>query len=171
MNPHSNHRLTRNAQRLRRNMTKEERHLWYDFLKPLSVTFHRQKVIGHYIVDFYCADAQLAIELDGGQHYDPCGVAADAERDAALRRLGINVLRYANSDIWQNFSGVCEDIRQQLRAAQQSLPLEGKAARDPAAPARRRQRDPARRTLLSSNRRCDLCPNPIAAAIRRPKTI
>ena len=129
MNPHSNHRLTRNAQRLRRNMTKEERHLWYDFLKPLSVTFHRQKVIGHYIVDFYCADAQLAIELDGGQHYDPRGVAADAERDAALRRLGINVLRYANSDIWQNFSGVCEDIRQQLRAAKQSLPLEGKVAR------------------------------------------
>ena len=116
MNLHSNRRLTPNAQRLRRNMTKEERHLWYDFLKPLPVTFHRQKVIDRYIVDFYCADAQLAIELDGGQHYDPCGAAADAERDAALRRLGVHVLRYANSDIWQNFSGVCEDIRQHLRA-------------------------------------------------------
>ena len=116
MNPHSNRALTPNAQRLRRNMTMEERHLWYDFLKSLPITFHRQKVIDRYIVDFYCADAQLVIELDGGQRYDPFGVAADAERDTALRRLGIHVLRYANSDIWQNFSGVCEDIRQHLCA-------------------------------------------------------
>ncbi|MDO5399374.1 MAG: DUF559 domain-containing protein [Eubacteriales bacterium] len=68
-------RLTPNAQNLRKSMTKEERHLWYDFLKSLPMTFNRQKILGHYIVDFYCDRARIAIELDGSQHYSPEGNA------------------------------------------------------------------------------------------------
>ena len=92
-------------------MTKEERHLWYDFLKTLPVTIHRQKVIGDYIVDFYCASAKIVIELDGSQHYSPEGIASDKSRDEYLAGLGIDVLRYANSDVNNNFEGVCEHIR------------------------------------------------------------
>ena len=69
------------AKILRKNMTKEENHLWYDFLKSQPVTFKRQKVIGNYIVDFFCAEARLVIELDGSQHYNDAGKAADMVRD------------------------------------------------------------------------------------------
>ncbi len=71
---------------------------------------HRQKVIGDYIVDFYIADAKTVIELDGSQHFEEKGLAADAQRDAYLNALGITVLRYANSSIYENFAGVCQDI-------------------------------------------------------------
>ena len=102
--------LTVNARTLRKNMTKEERHLWYDFLKDLPMMVHRQKVIGRYIVDFYIAEAKTVIELDGSQHYEPQGKCADTIRDAELRSLGLVVLRYSNADVNQRFEGVCEDI-------------------------------------------------------------
>ena len=95
-------------------MTKEERHLWYDFLKSLPVTVNRQKVIGNYIVDFYCASSKLVIELDGSQHFMDEGLEYDRRRDAYLKRLGLTVVRYANSDINDNFDGVCEDILRRL---------------------------------------------------------
>ena len=96
-------------------MTKEERHLWYDCLKQLGTTVHRQKVIGPYIVDFYIANAQLVIELDGSQHYEAAGKQADTERDAYLQSLGLTVLRYSNADVNQRFASVCEDIWNHLR--------------------------------------------------------
>lgn len=102
--------LTELARNLRKNMTRHERHLWYDFLKHLPVMVHRQKVIGSYIVDFYIAERKLAIELDGSQHYDLPGKHADAQRDAYLREQGITVLRYSNSDVDRNFESVCTDI-------------------------------------------------------------
>ena len=95
-------------------MTKEEKHLWYDFLSTYPVRFRRQQIIGRYIVDFYCASAKLVIELDGSQHYDPAGHSADAQRDAYLRSLGMTVVRYSNLEIQQNFEGVCTDILQHL---------------------------------------------------------
>ncbi|MBR5114098.1 MAG: endonuclease domain-containing protein [Oscillospiraceae bacterium] len=95
-------------------MTKEERLLWYDFLKQLPVTVNRQKVIGRYIVDFYCAASKLAIELDGSQHYEDEGSAYDRERDLALNDLGITVVRYSNDDVNRNFAGVCADILRRL---------------------------------------------------------
>ena len=98
------------AKELRKNMTKEERHLWYDFLKTLPITVNRQKVIGNYIVDFYIATAKLVIEVDGSQHYEEKGVENDAKRDVFLNGLGIKVLRYSNLDVNQRFEGVCEDI-------------------------------------------------------------
>ena len=110
MNQRNNPKLTGRAQQLRKNMTREERHLWYDFLKQLPVTFNRQKVIGRYIVDFYCAEAKLVIELDGSQHFEDAGAEADRERDEYMKSRGLMVLRYPNSAIWGNFEGVCEDI-------------------------------------------------------------
>ena len=110
MNENHNPQLTVAAQNLRKNMTDEERHLWYDFLKGLPVVFKRQKVIGNYIVDFYCADAKLVIELDGSQHYDEQGIESDGKRDDYLRSLGLTVKRYSNADINKRFASVCEDI-------------------------------------------------------------
>ena len=110
MNETYNPELTANAKDLRKGMTKEERHLWYDFLKKMPLTVHRQKTIGRYIVDFYCADAKLVIELDGSQHYDDKGMEYDAKRDEFLRSLGLTVKRYTNADINIRFDSVCEDI-------------------------------------------------------------
>ena len=115
MNTFSNADLTVFAKELRKNMTRHERHLWYDFLKTLPFTVHRQKVIGAYIVDFYIAEKKLVIELDGSQHYDLPGKQADVSRDHYLRKQGFMVLRYANSDVDKNFPGVCEDIRNHLQ--------------------------------------------------------
>ena len=110
MNKTNNSKLTRFSQHLRKDMTKEESHLWYDFLKDLPITVNRQKVIGNYIVDFYCAAAKIVIEIDGYQHYLDEGEQKDIERDAFLQGLGLTVLRYSNRDIHRNFRGVCEDI-------------------------------------------------------------
>ena len=114
MNETNNPKLKPFAQKLRREMTKEERHLWYDFLKNLPVTVNRQKVIGNYIADFYCASAKLIIELDGSQHYETKGIESDEKRDNYFKSLGITVLRYSNDDIKNNFNGVCEDILRRL---------------------------------------------------------
>ena len=121
MNRTNNPNLTANARRLRSNMTKEERHLWYDFLKHLPVTVHRQKVIGSYIVDFYCAAAKLVIELDGSQHNEAAGKAVDQQRDYDLNQLGLTVLRYSNLEVNQNFEGVCSDILHHLDTSSASL--------------------------------------------------
>ena len=118
MNNTHNPKLDANAKALRKDMTKKERHLWYDFLKTLPIMVHRQKVIGKYIVDFYVASAKAVIELDGSQHYDLVGRQADEMRDAYLNALGITVLRYSNADINQRFSSVCEDIWNRLKISE-----------------------------------------------------
>ena len=110
MNHTNNSKLTDNAKTLRKNMTREERHLWYDFFKTLSVTVNRQKVIGKYIVDFYIATSKVVIELDGSQHYNDKGIENDEIRDKYFNSLGITVLRYSNLDVKERFEGVCEDI-------------------------------------------------------------
>lgn len=103
------------AQTLRANMTKEDRKLWFMFLSKLPIKVHRQKMIGNYILDFYCAKAKTAIEIDGSQHYESDGVAGDKERDEFLQANGISVLRYSNRDVNENFNGVCEDIFRKLQ--------------------------------------------------------
>jgi len=110
-----NKELKGNARSLRKNMTKEERHLWYDFLKGLPVMVHRQKVIGNYIVDFYIAEAKLVIELDGSQHFEEEGRRRDAERDAYLQMQGLTVLRIPNNAVKENFAGVCEEIWNRIK--------------------------------------------------------
>ena len=104
------------SQQLRKNMTAEERHLWYDFLKPLPVVFKRQSVIGKYIVDFYCPKYKLVIELDGSQHYEDENRQADSARDSFMHSQGLIVLRYSNADINQRFKYVCEDISSRLES-------------------------------------------------------
>ena len=95
-------------------MTKEEKHLWYDFLKKLDVTVNRQKVIGNYIVDFCISSANLVIELDGSQHYEPDNKEYDRQRDDFLRSQGYTVLRFLNRDVNKNFDGVCAQINKYL---------------------------------------------------------
>jgi len=105
-----NTKLVPNAKNLRKNMTKEERHLWYDYLRFHPARFTRQKVLGKYIVDFYSAQAKIVIELDGSQHYEPKEVEKDAERTAFLEAYGLKVIRLPNNAVMQNFRGVCEYI-------------------------------------------------------------
>ena len=109
-----NKKLVANSRSLRKNMTVEEKHLWYDFLKRLPVTVHRQKNIGNYIVDFFIASKRIVIEIDGAQHLVQENKEADDIRDSELRALGVTVLRYSNIDINRNFNTVCEDILSHL---------------------------------------------------------
>ena len=95
------------AQKLRRDMTKEEKHLWYDFLRKVPVQVRRQKQFGDYIVDFYCSSAKLVIELDGFQHGQGQAPEKDKIRDAYLKSLGLQVIRIDNREINQNFDCVC----------------------------------------------------------------
>ncbi|MBR6569529.1 MAG: endonuclease domain-containing protein [Clostridia bacterium] len=98
------------AQKLRREMTPEEKRLWYQFFKPMGIKAKRQQIIRDYIVDFYIPSAKLVIELDGSQHNEEEARQKDAERDDALGRLGLYVIRYSNIDINTRFRDVCEDI-------------------------------------------------------------
>ncbi len=109
------------AKILRKNMTKEESHLWYDFLRTYPVRFSRQKVLGKYIADFYCAEAKLIIELDGSGHYTDDGRQYDEERTAFLQAYGITVIRITNREIHQNFRGVCEYIEQLVKQSLSQL--------------------------------------------------
>ena len=103
-------RLKPYAQKLRREMTKEEKHLWYDFLKDAPCTVKRQQIIGPYIADFYVASKRLVIELDGMQHGEEEQLEADLARDRWFASEGFSVLRYTNTQIRENFQVVCEDI-------------------------------------------------------------
>ena len=122
MNETHNPKLAGQAKRLCREMTREERHLWYDFLRDIPIMVHRQKVIGEYIVDFYVASRKTVIEVDGSQHYEKHGEQADRIRDAHLRSLGITVLRYSNADINYRFGAVCEDIWNKLQLSEKPSP-------------------------------------------------
>ena len=108
------------ARNLRKNMTPEERKLWYEYLRTYPLRVMRQRPIDRYIVDFYCAKAKLVIELDGSQHFEPEGSAYDRERDCVLNKLGIRVLRIPNNEIKQNFRGVCEYIDGEIQKRLQS---------------------------------------------------
>ena len=99
-------------------MTAEERHLWYDFLKKYPVRFSRQKVLGQYIADFYCAKAKLVVELDGSQHSSKEGAAYDEERTTFLEQYELRVIRIPNQSVWKDFARVCSCIDNEV---QQSL--------------------------------------------------
>ena len=122
-----NPNLTENAKKLRKNMTKEERHLWYDFLRQYPVRFLRQKVIDQYIVDFYCHDARLIIELDGSQHFEEKMLQKDRNRTIELEKRNLKVIRIPNNEINYNFSGVCDYIDHivRLRTADTESPSHG----------------------------------------------
>ena len=110
-----NAKLSVAAAELRKEMTREERHLWYDFLSGYPIRFYRQKVLGKFIADFYCAKAKLVLELDGSQHYQGNGLEYDRERTRFLEGYGLLVVRSPNPEINQNFSGVCAYIDKLVR--------------------------------------------------------
>ena len=112
-----NKQLVPLARALRKNMTKEERRLWYDFLRDYPVRFSRQKVLGRYIADFYSAEAKLIIELDGSQHYENENIRKDARRTEFLEAYGLRIIRVANNEITENFDGVCDYIDAVVREA------------------------------------------------------
>ena len=95
---------------LRKNMTPQERHLWYDFLRYCKPRFRRQELLGNYIADFFCHKAKLIIEVDGSQHFTPEQVQKDNERTQYFHSLGLRVLRVDNGEINRNFDGVCQGI-------------------------------------------------------------
>lgn len=109
-----NGKLKEYSKSLRRNATREEKHLWYDYLQKYPVPFYRQKIVGDYILDFYCPRAKLAIELDGSQHYESSGRKVDARRTNYLESLGICVIRFSNLEVQRNFEGVCLAINRKL---------------------------------------------------------
>ena len=111
----NNKQLVPFAKQLRKEMTKEERHLWYDFLRTYSVRFSRQKVLGKYIADFYSAEAKLVIELDGSQHYEELNLEKDTDRTTFLEGYGLTVIRIPNNEVMCNFRGVCEYIDAAVR--------------------------------------------------------
>ena len=103
-----NNGLLNAARKLRKEMTPQELRLWYRFLRTYPVKIYKQRIIGDYIVDFYCASAKLVIEVDGSQHYEEQGLKKDSERTSFLESLGLYVIRYSNRDINCNFKAVCE---------------------------------------------------------------
>ena len=109
------------AKELRKNMTKEERYLWYDFLRNYPEKFTRQKVLGKYIADFYCAKANIVIELDGSQHYEDEGRINDEKRTAYLEQYGIKVIRVSNLDVLRNFEVVCMYIDNEVKQSLSQL--------------------------------------------------
>ena len=105
-----NHKLLNIARILRRNMTRQEKHLWYDFLRYYPVKIYKQRIIDNFIADFYCHSARLIIELDGSQHYTSRGKARDEARTEILEKYGIYVLRFSNKDVDDYFEDVCRMI-------------------------------------------------------------
>ena len=104
------------AKELRKNMTPQEKHIWYDFLDKYPVRFQRQKTISNFIADFYCAKAKLVIEIDGSQHYTENGLVYDAERTLILKDIGISVIRFSNREIENNFNNVCRMIDEAVKS-------------------------------------------------------
>ena len=106
-----NKKLIPLAKGLRKNATPQENELWYKFLRTFPVRFQRQKTIGNSIADFYCHEARLVIEIDGGQHFTPGGREHDEARTITLEALGVTVLRFTNHDIDGHFPAVCQQIQ------------------------------------------------------------
>ena len=111
-----NEKLKEKAQNLRRKMTKEEAHLWYQFLCRYPLRFRRQYVIGNYITDFYCHQAKLVVELDGSQHTTPEEMEYDQKRTDYLESFGLKVLRFSNLDVMRKFRNVCEVIDMEAKS-------------------------------------------------------
>ena len=105
-----NHKLLENARELRREMTPQEKHLWYDYLRYYPVKIYKQRIIDNFIVDFYCAKAKLVIELDGSQHFTPDGKHHDSLRTDVIEKYKLKVIRFSNNDVDRKFNGVCSVI-------------------------------------------------------------
>ncbi|MBQ6873642.1 MAG: endonuclease domain-containing protein [Clostridia bacterium] len=110
-----NKKLLENAKELRKHMTLQERHLWYDFLRKYHMKFYKQRPIATYIADFYCPEAKLVIEIDGSQHYSDEGLINDENRTYVLNMFDLEVIRFSNHDVNTNFEGVCIAINEKIK--------------------------------------------------------
>jgi very-short-patch-repair endonuclease len=110
--------LVERARQMRKSMTKAEFKLWTDFLKDHELKFMRQRPIDNYIVDFYCAEKKLAVEVDGDSHYSADALEYDVKRTGVLKEYGITVLRFTNDDVLQNFNGVSQRISEFLKTGE-----------------------------------------------------
>ena len=110
-----NNKLLEKARILRQDMTRHEKHLWYDFLRYYPIKIYKQRIIDNFIVDFYCHQARLVIELDGSQHYTPEGKSYDEARTEVLEKYGLRVIRFSNLDIDERFEGVCYVIDKTIK--------------------------------------------------------
>ena len=110
-----NNKLLERARELRRDMTPQERKLWYLFLRHYPIKFYKQRIIGSFIADFYCYAAKLIIEIDGSQHSESQGKTYDVERTAILESYGLSVLRFSNREIDRSFSQVCAIIDKEIQ--------------------------------------------------------
>ena len=108
-------RLKRSARSLRSDPTPAERKLWFEFLRDLPLRFSRQKPLGNYIADFYCASRLLIIEVDGDSHFTDRGEAYDGRRSSALERQGLCIIRFTNLEVMEQFEAVCQRIRDALK--------------------------------------------------------
>ena len=111
-----NKKLKKHSQGLRENMTKAENLLWSKIRRKQlkEKQFYRQKILGNYIVDFYCPKAKLIIELDGGQHYSKEGIKKDRNRNEYMKGLGLKVLRYSDREVLKNIRDVIEKIWEEV---------------------------------------------------------
>jgi very-short-patch-repair endonuclease len=105
------------AQKMRHEMTRAEAKLWFELLRDFEPRVRRQRPFGRFIVDFYCAACKVVIEVDGGQHFTPEGLAYDAERTAFLEGLDLRVIRFSNADVLENLDGVKLQLLQLLNMA------------------------------------------------------
>jgi very-short-patch-repair endonuclease len=105
-----NPQLVPRAKELRQNMTQAEKQLWYSYLKTFKFRVLRQRPIGNFIVDFYCAELKLVIEVDGNSHFTEEGQNYDMERTQVLEGYGLKVMRFKNSEVLSNLEGVCGQI-------------------------------------------------------------
>ena len=110
-----NFKLRDTSRLLRKNLTKQEKRLWYDYMALHKVRWYKQRIIDNFIVDFYCSKAKLVVELDGSQHFTEQGEAYDKERTAILESYGIKVIRFSNYDVDTNFEGVCSVIDKEVK--------------------------------------------------------
>ena len=117
-----NPNLVEMAKALRKEMTKAERKLWYDFLRNHPKRFYRQRPIDHFIADFYCSECALIIEIDGSQHYTPEGLKRDAVRTDILSLYGLQILRFTNKEVLEEFETVCAAIQRKIQETPQSSP-------------------------------------------------
>ncbi len=117
-----NDKLLSQARELRRDMTPQERKLWYLFLRKYPVKVYKQRIIDSFVVDFYCASAKLVIELDGSQHYTDQGRAYDDKRSLCFAHYGLKILRFSNADVDQRFNEVCEKIHTTIQERRADRP-------------------------------------------------
>ena len=110
-----NSKMKETARSLRKNMTRQEKHLWYDFLRDYPVKWYRQRSVDRFIVECFCFKARLVIELDGSQHYTEDGMEYDSIRTDILEKYNLEVLRFTNLEVDENFRGVCKTIHGKVR--------------------------------------------------------